>query len=159
MTITRTTSRTQAGRFLPLASALLTTLFLVLIAQHSNYARWLGMDVHERQAAVGLALFGTVAVEMSVLRQKRLIIDGEVTEAVVDDVRPLSWSPEHATADYHFFTEDGRVITSRCAVPTANAEFWQRGRKITAIYDPARPARHAIDERLWAVQWQISEAA
>lgn len=159
MTPSRSASRTTAGIVIPVASALAAGLFLVMIWMHAGRPVWLGMDKYERLAAAGAAVLAAIAVEWAVLRQFKLVGGGQITEAVVDDVREIPWSPETATADYHFFTQDGRVITARCAIPSTEKEFWQRGRKVTAIYDPARPARHAIDDRLWGVQWQIREAA
>jgi hypothetical protein len=133
-----------------------TACFMVLCILHARDAVWMGMDSALRTLIAGLGLFATVGAEMIVLRQKKLIRNGQAVEAIVDDVRSISWSKEHSAAYYHFFTEDRRVITSCCAVENANKNRWIPGQKITAIYDPCRPARHVVSDRLWAVRWQTA---
>ena len=149
---TRSATRTLAGLLAPILIASAAACFIFLAVLHRNEATWLGMGRHGRIFLSGLGIFAAVGTEMLVLRQKKLIGNGQVTEAVVDDVRSLSWSKEHSAAYYHFFTQDRRVITSCCAIENQRKEEWSPGQKIMAIYDPARPARHVVDDRHWAVQ-------
>jgi len=151
-TTTRSASRTLAGLLAPSLAGSAAACFIFLAAVHAHDASWLGLDKAARIFIAGLGIFAAVGTEMIVLRQKKLIGGGQIAEAVVDDVRSLAWSKEHSAAYYHFFTEDRRVITSCCAINNDKKDQWSRGQKITAIYDPARPARHVVDDRLWAAQ-------
>ena len=110
------------------------------------------MDKTARILIAGLWIFVAVATEMIVLRQKKLVGNGQIAQAVVDEVRSLPWSKQHSAAYYHFFTEDRRVITSFCAIENAKKDRWSPGQTLTAIYDPARPVRHVVNDRPWAVQ-------
>ena len=151
-TTNRSASRTLAGLLAPILMGAVAGCFIFLAILHHHDATWLGLGKAGRVFFSGLGIFAAVATEMIVLRQKKLIGGGQIVEAVVDDVRALSWSKEHSAAYYHFFTEDRRVITSCCAIENDKKDQWARGQKIMAIYDPARPARHVVDDRLWAAQ-------
>jgi hypothetical protein len=151
-TTTRSSSRTRAGLLAPILVGSAAACLVVLAAIHVHDATWLGLDKAARTFIAGLGIFAAVGTEMIVLRQKKLIGNGQIVEAVVDEVRSLAWSKEHSAAYYHFFTEDRRVITSCCAIDNHKKDQWSRGQKIMAIYDPARPARHVVDDRLWAAQ-------
>jgi hypothetical protein len=155
-TATRSASRTLAGFLAPALAGASATCFIFLAILHAHDASWLGLDQAARVLVAGLGIFAAVGTEMIVLRQKKLIGNGQVAEAVVDEVRTISWSKEHSAAYYHFFTEDRRVITSCCAIENDKKDRWSRGQKIMAIYDPARPARHVVEDRLWAVQWKAA---
>jgi hypothetical protein len=155
-TTARTASRTRAGLLAPILVAAASGCFIVLAIVHAHDATWLGMGAAARVFIAGVSIFAAVGTEWIVLRQKELIGNGHVAEAVVDDVCSLNWSKEHSAAYYHFFTEDRRVITSCFAIENRNKDSWSPGRKITAIYDPARPARHVVSPRLWAVRWQAA---
>jgi hypothetical protein len=151
-TTTRSTCRTLAGLLAPIFVGAATACFIFLAVLHAHDATWHGLGKAGRIFFAGLGIFATVATELLVLRQKKLIGHGQIVEAVVDDVRSLSWSKEHSAAYYHFFTQDRRVITSCCAIENDKKDQWSPGMKIMAIYDPARPARHVVKDRLWATQ-------
>jgi len=151
-TATRPASRTLAGFLAPALAGASAICFIFLAVLHAHDATWLGLDKAARVLVAGLGIFAAVGTEMIVLRQKKLIGNGQVVEAVVDEVRTISWSKEHSAAYYHFFTEDRRVITSRCAIENDKRDHWLCGQKIMAIYDPARPARHVVNDRLWAAE-------
>jgi hypothetical protein len=155
-TTARTASRTRAGLFAPVLVAAASGCFIVLALRHAHDATWLGMGSAARFFIAGASIFAAVGTEWIVIRQKKLIGNGHVAQAIVDDVCSLTWSSEHSAAYYHFFTEDRRVITSRCAIDNRNKDCWSPGCKITAIYDPVRPARHVVSPRLWAVRWQAA---
>jgi hypothetical protein len=152
MNATRSACRTFLGWLLPVMVGGASGCLVLFCILHRNDTTWMGMDAMARKLACGLAIFAAVAAEWLVLRQKRLLHQGQVTEAIVDEVRELSWSKDHSAAYYHFFTEDRRVIMSYCAVENDDKERFSPGQKIKAIYDPARPARHAIDDRTWAAK-------
>jgi hypothetical protein len=155
-TTTPSASRTLAGMLMPLCVGTMAAGMVLLVVLHAHDVKWLGMDRAFRTLIAGLAIFAAVGTEMIVLRQKKLVGRGQVVEAVVDEVRSLAWSKEHSAAYYHFFTEDRRVITSYMAITNDQKESWTPGQKITAIYDPARPARHMVENRPWAVRWQAA---
>jgi hypothetical protein len=152
----RTPARTRAGLFVPIIIGAGAAAFGTLAILHSHEAAWLGLGKATRMLVAGLGLFVAIGTEWIVLRQKKLIGNGQLVEAIVDEVRSISWSKEHSAAYYHFFTQDRRVITSYCAIQNQKKERWSKGQKIMAIYDPARPARHVVEDAPWAVQWQAA---
>jgi hypothetical protein len=152
MTTTRMISRTLAGLLVPTVAGAVAAGFVFLTILHAHDATWLGVDKAVRLFIAGMGILLAVGIEMFVLRQKKLIGNGQIVEAIVDEVREISWSKEHSAAYYHFFTEDRRVITSCCAIGKDKKDSWSPGQKIMAIYDPARPARHVVNDSLWAVR-------
>ena len=153
---TRSASRTTAGWLAPVLVGAIAGCFVLMTLLHVHDSTWLGMDRLARIFSAGMAIFAAVGTEMIVLRQKKLIGRGHAVEAVVDEVRSITWTKEHSAAYYHFFTEDRRVITSCCAITSNEKDRWTPGQKFMAIYDPARPARHAVEDRLWAVSWRAA---
>ncbi len=158
MYTTRNTHRTSAGTVVPLAAVWMAAAFTFVAWWHRADSSWMGMDSFERSAAAGFVILGALATEWLVLRELKFIGSAEQTTATVDEVRRVSWSDKLAVADYHYFTQDGRVITARCAVPPEEAGKWQRGYSFTAIYDVNRPARHAVEGSTWAASGEIEAA-
>jgi hypothetical protein len=117
----------------------------------------IGGDYFPVIAAVGLGV--AAMAEFMVLSQLRLVRHGVVTQAIVDqaEVSYLARRGGGLRVEYHFFTEDGRTISGRLVMSKSDAELWPPGRRITVIYDPAKPTRHALAEHLWAVEWEFAK--
>jgi hypothetical protein len=156
---TRSALRTPAGLLVPIMMGTSAAVLNILVICHWHDSTWMGLDKAGRLLVAGLAIFAAVASEWLVLRQRKLIADGQLVEAIVDDVQPLSWSNFHSVAYYHFFTQDRRVVASYCAIENRMIDRWSPGQTITAIHDPALPARHVVQHQLWAIQWQVNAPA
>ena len=152
---TRNIQRTRIGRWVPGTALVVAIAFSSLAFLRESRSLW-SID---QLFVVGCFLAIAAVVELLVMRQWKFVARAVPTEIIVDEVRPLSWSKTHMTAQYHFFTEDRRVVSACCAVSEADRASFTSGARLNAIYDPIRPARHALVGRpLWAVTWEPATA-
>ena len=154
MKFSRINRRSTLGVLAPVLTFAFASLFVFLAFLHAGDEVWMKMGPVARIFVAGCLLFTAAVIEMLVLRQKKFVDRAVSSTVIVDDIRPLSWSAEHFAAQYHFFTEDRRVISACCAITAADRDEWVVGSRLRSIYDPARPARHALEtQRLWAIRW------
>jgi hypothetical protein len=146
-------TRTPAGSSAPIVFAAIAAVIVVLTCSHLHTPVWLGMGRSARLLIAGMAIFIAVFAEMTVLRQKKLILGGVATHAIVDEIRPITWANGRCAVYYHYFTEDRRVISACCARESSETAGWGVDHRLPLLYDRARPARHAIGNRLWAIRW------
>jgi hypothetical protein len=135
------------------------SIYFVLVCWHTQDPVWAGLDPFARLGTAAMAILAAMIAESIVRRQLRLVNHGVVAEAIVDEVHVPVLRPRghtSATVFYHFATEDHQDINGSLSVPRSDAPMWDR-RHFIVIYDPSKPTRHAQDERLWAVEWEIAE--
>ncbi|MBV8781836.1 MAG: hypothetical protein JO353_10600 [Phycisphaerae bacterium] len=142
-----------------MAVLVLAALFGFETLRHAGDARWMMMGPIVRGTLSTALLFAGVIVELLALRQMRFVERADITALIVDEVYPIRWSADHVAVHYHYFTNDRRVISSVAAIHNDEAKTWQIGNTVPALYDAARPARHALSTRnLWAVDWELNES-
>jgi hypothetical protein len=156
---TTAASRSFIGSAVPGIMGAAAATYFVLVCWHTQDPVWGGLDPFARVGTAAVAIFAAMIAESIVRWQLRLVSHGVVAEAIVDEIHVPILRPRghtNATVFYHFVTEDHRNINARLSVPRGDAPMWTR-RHFNVIYDPSKPTRHAHDERLWAVQWDIAE--
>jgi hypothetical protein len=160
--MTRTTtsaSRSFTGAAVPGILGAAASIYFVLVCWHTQNPVWAGLDPFARLVTAAAAILVAMIAESIVRWQLRLVSRGVVAEAIVDEVHVPILRPRghtNATVFYHFVTEEHHTINARLSVPRSEAQMWHR-LHFNVIYDASKPRRHAHDERLWAVEWEITE--
>jgi hypothetical protein len=137
---TKSASRSPLGKGVPYTLAVVAAVCLLLTPS----------------AILVLPILAVLFVGECMVRwQLRLVNNGQVVEAIIGEVRRAPWTTRTpAMAYYQYVTKDGRMINSRLQLSKMEVDQWYFGRRISVIYDPAKPTRHAHVEALWAVEWE-----
>ena len=155
----RMIQRTRLGRWMPIVALGFATGFAAWALRSENKTALFHSGTVAGLFISGCMLALAAVIELLVQRQRKFVARAVATEVIIDELRPLSWAKSQMTAQYHFFTEDRRVISACCAVGENDRDVWSNGSRVKAIYDPIRPARHAFAARpLWAIEWSPVES-